>query len=50
MAKGTIGIIEIGHDRKMTNLNLAGKHILKLRKKDLSDLLFLKYYVQGDYF
>lgn len=44
MAKGTIGIIEIGHDGKMTNINLAGEHILKLRKKDLSDLLFLKYF------
>jgi len=44
MAKGTIGIIEIGHDGKMTNLNLAGEHILKLRKKDLLDLFFLKYF------
>jgi len=46
MAKGTIGIIEVAHDTKITNINLAGEHILKLRKKNIESLFFLKYFAE----
>ncbi|MDO9577226.1 MAG: hypothetical protein Q7J16_05025, partial [Candidatus Cloacimonadales bacterium] len=44
MAKGTIGIIEISHDGKIKNINLAGEHMLRLRKRNIETLFFLKYF------
>jgi len=42
--KGTIGIIEVAQDGKMTEINLAGEQLLKLRKKNVLDLFFLKHF------
>ena len=44
MAKGTIGIIEVSHDGKIQNINLAGEHMLRLRKRNIETLFFLKYF------
>jgi len=42
--KGTIGIIQVSHDGKITDINLAGEHILRLRKRNIESLFFLKYF------
>jgi hypothetical protein len=42
--KGTIGIIEVAQDGKMIDINLAGEQLLKLRKKNVLNLFFLKHF------
>lgn len=44
IAQGTIGIIEVKHDGKIKDINLAAEHILRLRKRNIESLFFLRYF------